>query len=78
MVLDPEKLALPDRLRADNTQLREALQRTVAKSRRLHAEAREVKHAARDACERANSLRRECEAQRAAKVSPRAKMLSGS
>jgi hypothetical protein len=68
---------LSDRLRADNAQLREALRRTVAQSRRLHADAREVTDAARDACERANSLRRECAAQRAANVSPPEKMSSG-
>jgi hypothetical protein len=68
---------LPDRLRADNRQLREALRRTIAESRRLHAEARETKHAARDACQRANSLRNECEAQRATNVSPPAKVSSG-
>ena len=76
MVPKPEEIALPDRLRTKNAQLREALRRTVAESRRLHAEAREVKDVARMACERANHLRNEREAQRAADIKPRAKIAS--
>jgi len=77
MVPEPEQVALPDRLRAENAQLREALRRTLAESRRLHAVAREATDVSRDACERANILRNECEAQRATNLASRAKAPSG-